>query len=222
VLLLGGVGAAIWLLTEQRQRHEQLQTSIAALGPRLDTLDRRLDTLEKRLDAQAGPTRADSRQGPREERPFYQFRRLAVLPMPPLEGATDSLKAELTRLEQSLPVLLSKHTELEVVPPEEVARVKMADPVQAGRQLKADAVLVVQPRWDPKKFDNGEVEYHLELLIEVHETETGFRILRTTEWASNWIKDRTKADESVRGEMPGAAKKIVEHTTSAAKGRKKD
>jgi hypothetical protein len=224
VMLLGGVGAAVWLLVEQRERQEQLQASVSALGPRLDALDRRLDSLGQRLDAlaQAGPIKGDPRRVPREERPFYAFRRLAVLPMPPLEDATDSLKAALTQLEQSLPVLLRKHTELEVVPPEEVARVKVADPVQAGRQLKAEAVLVVRPGWNSFKGGDGTLEYRPELLIDIHETETGFRILRQPEWIGVWYKDRASAVEVWRGEMPGAAKKIVELTLRAAQGRKKD
>jgi hypothetical protein len=230
---LGAAGASIASLcasVEGRQKNDQTQGRVVHLDERIGHLDERVDhlangvdQLTKRLDAaareDAAKTKADPPKGP--DKTYYAFRRVAILPVVPPEGASDFLKGEVSRLEKSLPVLMKKHSDLELIPPEEVARLKIDDPVQAGRDLKAEAVVLVRFEWDPyNPTTGGKPEYAPKAVVEIYEVETSFRVLRTGDLIGRWQPDRSAVHEEWRDDMAREAKKIVEHIQVAAAGRK--
>jgi len=114
--------------------------------------------------------------------------------------------------------LLKKHTELKIIQAEEVAKLKNTDPVQIGRDLKAEAVMVVLLRWEPYDIAKwGKLRSN----IGIYETETGHRVANEN---CNLLicpnEDREKtSDDGLQTALAEQAMEIVKAVKTAAPGR---
>jgi hypothetical protein len=167
-----------------------------------------------------GPSGTEEKKPGSKDAPFFAFKRLLVMPVVPPAESSPSVKAALAKLGASLPGLLKKHSDLEVILPDEAALAKGADPVEAARRLKADAVLVPTGGWQQEP--RGETIW-LRVDTVIHEPENVFKILRHEGPLMGRgcnLKERATHAPEIETELPGCAMAIVSEVRKAAAGRK--